>query len=313
MKLRLVVMVLVGASVAHAAPKSEDQDRRAAAAALFQQGLQLMESGKTAEGCDKLAESIATLPDSGAKGALAECDTTLGRLSEAWDLWHDLAVTAPTAELRADAANNAAALDRRLTRVVLRVRGVAPSDLVVTLNDKPVRADSATEHRVVPGTLVVVAESPEIERWTRTLSAKAGATLEVDIRAEVSHSLVHRRHTGRLIGLSLAGVGALSIGVGAVFGGLAFSDSRSATSSCGGDTAHCKSSGYVSAQSDLSSARRSATISSWAVGGGLTVAATGMILYLVFRDPRPTESAAWHAAPMTDAQTVGLVLTRSLP
>jgi hypothetical protein len=319
MKSSLCSMVLVfavlGVRVADAAPKKSDAEaRKAAAAALFQDGLEAMQAGRTAEGCDKLAESVATIPDSGAKGALAECYTAIGKLSESWDLWRELANSAPTAELRDDASKNAAALDKRLARVVINVRGAVPAGLTVTLNDKPVAAVSTTEHRVTPGKLTVIAESPEIERWSQTLTAKEGEKLDVDIHAVVSRSSVAHRQHGRKLGLVVGGVGVLAIGVGAVFGGLAYSSHNSAESSCGGDVEHCKSAGYLSAQSDLDSARSRATISSWAVGTGLVAAATGAIIYLVYSEPRHAESAtAWRIAPTGDSQSVGVSLSRSLP
>jgi hypothetical protein len=315
LRLTILALAALGARVATAAPKAVDpQARKAAAEALFQQGIEALQAGKTAEACDKLAESVATIPDSGAKGALAECYTTLGHLSEAWELWRDLTSSAPTADLRADAAKNAAALDKQLARVVIHVRGAVPNGLVVTLNDKPVVATSADEHRVTPGSLTVVAESPEIERWTQTLTARPGEKLDVDIRALVSRTAMAHRHRGRVIGLGFVGAGALAIGVGTVFGGLAYADSRSASSSCGGDTGHCKSAGYASAQRDLDSARSRASISTYAFGAGVLAAATGAIIYFVYREPTYAESAtAWRAAPMADSQTVGLVLSRSLP
>ncbi len=322
MKLGLGWMVLsiaaLGARLASAAPATSDLDARkaaaATAAALFQQGLEDMQAGRTAEGCSKLAESVATIPDSGAKGALAECYTAVGRLSESWALWRDLASSAPSAELRDDAAKNAAALDKRLARVVIRVGGAVPPGLVVTLNDKPVSAASTEQHRVTAGSLTVVAESPEIERWSRTFTASEGATLEVDIHTVTARRWLQHRRRGRLIGLSIAVAGTAALGVGAAYGRSAYSSANSAESSCGGDTDHCQSAGYVAAQAHLSDARHAATISSWAVGTGLAVATTGVILYLVYRDPRRAESAtAWRAAPMADAQTVGLALSRSLP
>jgi hypothetical protein len=314
--LTVLSLAVLGAPIVNAAPaaKPAPKDRRTTAAELFQQGINDMQAGKTKEGCDKLAESVATMPDSGAMGALAECYTALGRLSEAWDLWRDLSNSAPTAELRDDAVKNAAALDNRLARVVIHLRGTAPSNLVVTLNDKPVTASEASEHRVVPGTLVVVVASPEIEPWKRTFNARQGATTEVEIDVVESRSASLRRRRGRLISLTLVGAGVAALGVGAVYGAATYADWSSATASCGGSTTHCKSAGYAIAQSELASARRAATISSWSTVAGLGVASAGLIVYLSFRNPTTAESAtAWRALPLTGSQTVGVLLTRSLP
>lgn len=314
---KVFLSAILGTAAAHAAPAAKSdpmEGRRANAAALFQQGIDAVQAGRTEEGCDKLAESVSIMPDSGAMGALAECDTALGRMGEAWELWRDLATSAPTAELRDDATKNAAALDARLARVTVHLRGAAPSSVVVTLNGKPVRALDATAHRVVPGKLVVAASSPEIEPWTQTFTTRQGATLEVEIPVVESQDSIRHRGHARLIGLSLVGIGAVGLGVGAVYGSRAYADWRSATASCGGDVDRCKSAGYAAAQSKLASARRAATISSSSISLGLGAAAAGVVVYFVFRGPPREESrVAWRAMPMVSSQALGVALSRSLP
>lgn len=312
----VLLLAVLRAAVANAAPdeKPAPQDRSAAAAALFHQGLADMEAGKIAEGCDKLAASVATMPESGVIGALAECYTVLGKLSEAWEVWRDLSTSAPSAWARDYAAAAAAALDKRLARVTIHLHGAALANLVVTLNGKPVSAVDATEHRVVPGTLLVVAASPEIERWTQTFHARPGATTRIEIPVAESQNELRRRKRAQLISLSVVGAGAAAVGVGAVYGGVAYADWRSAAESCGGTTDHCKTAGYASAQSQLASARRGATISSWSTGIGLGAAAAGLIAYLYFSDPSSAESPrAWRASPMMGSQVLGVMLTRSVP
>ena len=309
-----LLLVALGAAMAHAGPTKPSQDRRATAAALFQQGIAAMQAGKTAEGCDKLAESVATMPDSGAMGALAECDTLLGRISEAWELWHDLSTSAPSAELRQDAARNAAALDKQLARVSIRFRGAVPADLVVTLNNKPAGATEAIEHRVVPGKLVVVAESPDTERWTQTVNTRPGERIEIEIPVVASRGAVRRRASGRVVGLSLAVAGVAAVTVGMIYGRSAYSDWSDAMASCGGSTSVCKSAGYAQAQGQLASARHNASISSWTTAAGLVAVAAGVIAYVQFRDPKSAESAtAWRASPIVGPQALGIALTRGLP
>lgn len=324
MKASLVSMVLLAvlrASVAEASPVEDAsagprpaaEDRSAAAAALFQQALEDMEAGRTAEGCDKLATSVAMVPDGNVVGALAECKTAVGRLSEAWELWRDLATSAPDPWLRDYATKKATALDAWLARVVIRLRGAAPANLVVTFNGKPVRTD-AVEHRVDPGRLVVVASSPETARWTQTFATGRGSRLEIQIPVAQAQSELRGRQRARWLGLSLAGAGMAAAAVGAVYGGLAYADWRGASDSCGGSTDHCNSAGYASAQSQLASARRDASIASWTTGIGLGAAALGLVTYLSFREQAPAETApAWRASPMAGPQAVGVVLTRSLP
>ncbi|HEX8111089.1 MAG TPA: hypothetical protein VF516_25340 [Kofleriaceae bacterium] len=292
---------------------AQPQDRKAAAAALFENGIRDMHAGQTERACSELAESVATWPDSGAKGALAECDTALGRLSDAWELWRDLATTAPTQDLRDDATQNAAALDRKLVRIVLRLRGQAPPTLVVTINGKPFSTLANAERRIEPGTLVVDATSPDTAPWTQTLSAQAGTTITVEILLRPSSAPLRRQRSFQVMGLSLLVAGAVGLGVGAASGGMAYVDWRSASDACGGNTGHCKGAGFASAQSDLDHARTAATISTVSSGIGAGVAALGALLY-IFNRPRASESeTAWRVAPLAGSQTMGLVLSRSMP
>jgi hypothetical protein len=131
----------------------------------------------------------------------------------------------------------------------------------------------------------------------------------------LSQDVARRHKRGRVIGLSLVGAGAVALGFGAVFGSIAYTDWQSATDSCGGSTNHCKAAGFTSAQSKLNSARSAASISTWTAGAGTAAVVAGLIVYFSLRDPASgTESAsAWRASPLAGSQTLGLVLSRSLP
>lgn len=286
---------------------------RAAAEALFHQGLADMEAGQIAEGCARLAASVATVPEDAVKGALAECYTVLGKLGEAWEVWRDLSTSASTAWARDHAATAAAALDRRLARVTIDLGGAAPANLVVTLNGEQVSAVAA-EHRIAPGALVVVAASPEIERWTQTFHARPGVATRVEIPVARIRGELRSRTRAQRISLSVLGAGAAGFMIGSVYGGLAYADWRGASASCGGTTDHCETAGYASAQRQLASARRAATISSWSIGIGLGTAAVGLIAYVYVSDPSRSESArTWRASPMMGSQALGIMFTRSVP
>lgn len=308
-RLSLVVVLLValGAPVARAAP----QDRQAAASLLFEKGIADMQAGKTERACDELAESVATWPDSGAKGALAECDTALGRLGEAWTLWQDLAESAPTAELREDAAKNAAALDHRLVRVVMRIRGVVPATLEVSINGKPVRVVANVEPRAEPGTLVVTATSADTAPWTQTFHADSGTTLTLEIPLLRSATTDHGRRSKRL-GLSLIGAGVIGLGVGAGFGIAAASQWNKASEACDRNTERCPITSVARAQKNFDQAHRAATVSTWSTGIGAALTAVGLFLY--FRSAPETQVASgWRISPVVGSQTTGLIVSGSLP
>ncbi|HMG56029.1 MAG TPA: hypothetical protein VK601_21170, partial [Kofleriaceae bacterium] len=179
---------------------------------------------------------------------------------------------------------------------------------------KPVNAAAVAEHRVAPGTLVVVASAPDIERWTQQFSATQGARVVVEIDVAQAGSALRQRRRGRVAGLSLVAAGATVLAVAAVYGGSAYLDWRSANASCGGNTEHCPSAGYPFAQTELASARRSATIASWSTAVGLATTALGLLIDWSFRNPNSAETGAqWRASPVVGSQTVGVALTRSLP
>jgi len=314
-----VLLAVLHAAVASAAPPARPapDTRRAAAAALFQQGVDDVQAGRTAEGCRKLGDSVATMPDTAAMAALADCDTAIGALGEAWELWRDLASSAPTAELRGDAATKAEALDKQLARVAIHLRGTAPADLLVTLNGRPVSPEQGAEHRVTPGRLVVVASATEIQRWTQRFDARQGETVSVEIDVAEAQTALRKSKRAQVIGLSFVAAGATVLAAGAVFGGAAYLDWRNARSICGGNTDHCASAGYPIAQTELASARQSASIASWSTAVGLGTVAVGLLISLQHRPhggPADAETdPGWRAAPLTGSQTVGIALTRSLP
>src|SRR5215471_8648002 len=89
-------------------------DSHAEAVVLFDQGIKDMKAGQLDKACPELQASLALVKDSGTKGALARCHGLAGRIASAWLLWRELSDTAPSAELRGDAAAQAGKLERRL-------------------------------------------------------------------------------------------------------------------------------------------------------------------------------------------------------
>src|SRR5262249_6920 len=111
--------IVLAANPAFADPKAE-------AIVLFDQGIKDMQAGNYDRACRELAASLAKYTDSGTKGALADCETHIGKLASAWQRWRDLADTAPTPDLRADAASRADKLAARLAHFVVKLRAGAP-------------------------------------------------------------------------------------------------------------------------------------------------------------------------------------------
>src|SRR5262249_47552094 len=151
----------------------------------------------------------------------------------------------------------------QFARVTVRLRRPAPANLVVTFNREPVNLREPGARRVYSGTLVVTATSPETEPWTQTFRLERGTEAEIEVPLAAAARVVSKRQSHQLIALSLSSAGAAAIATGVVFGAVSYADWRSAANACGGNTDHCKGSGFASAQRDLDAARRAARISSW--------------------------------------------------
>jgi hypothetical protein len=311
--MKLHVSVLVLSCVALPA-RVASADRQSTAAALFEQGIKDLQAGNTAAACKELADSVAAWPDSGAKGALAECNTALGRTGSAWELWKDLATSAPTAELRNDAAANAAKLEPRLARAQFHIRGSAPADLVVKLNGKRVSAQSTTPIAVDPGALVVDATGSGLAPWSHTYTAAEATTTEIAISLdELRGSDPDRaRRSRHVLGMSIGGGGVALLATGAVLGLIARADWERARDACMGNTGQCPTSAVLKAQQDHDSAQKAALLSEIAFGAGAAAVAAGLVIYFTAPAPAERAQAAWRLSPMTAPGTIGLTLSGAL-
>lgn len=154
------------------------------ATALFDQGIKDMRAGNTELACKELAASLAAYPDSGTKGALAECYTKLGKLASAWSLWRDLADTAPSRELRADAAARAKKLEPRMPKFQLRLAApLAAQEVVTVAGHRVVDPTLPVALPLDPGPFTVAASAPGYATWTATFQAQEGDTTTVAIPA----------------------------------------------------------------------------------------------------------------------------------
>ncbi|MBS1123449.1 MAG: hypothetical protein H6Q90_5677 [Deltaproteobacteria bacterium] len=307
------------------APAPARADAQAEAVALFDQGIKDMEAGKFAEACKELEASLARYPDSGTKGALAECTTRLGRVASAWRRWRDLADTAPDTDLRADAAANAARLEPRLPRFVIKLQGAAPAGLQVTLDQTPADPTISIPLPIDPGPIVVVAQAPGYRPWTQTLRAVEGQVTMIEIptlaalaapaapAAPVAplaplassssggepRDTSTTRHGRRVLGLSIGIGGLAAIGVGAVFGKRASSRWEAANATCGGSVDTCPDATVAAAQADVDATRSNGRIATALIGAGGAAVVTGAILWLT----APAAMSSSHALRVTP--TVG--------
>jgi tetratricopeptide (TPR) repeat protein len=260
-------------------------DARAEAILLFEQGVKEMKAGNTEKACQSFEQSNQLYPDSGTKGSLAKCYEKLGKLASSWLLWRELADTAASADLRKDAASQAAKLDPKMPKYLIKAAGTP--GLAVTINGKP----SGVTGLAVPidaGKVLVVATAPDHHEWKTELTAVDGQTLAVDIPVLVKAPKkvepvpvidASKRKKRRAIAAIVGGVGLAAIAGGAFFGVSANGKFGDAKDLCGGDIDQCAPARVGEAQVLVDDARSAANLSSilFAAGGAMVV--TGAVLW----------------------------------
>jgi hypothetical protein len=334
MRRLLLVALVVGV------PLAAQADPKADAIALFDQGIKDLEAGNFEPACKELAASLALYDDSGTKGALAECQTSLGKVASAWKLWRDLAVTAPAADLRADAEAKAVALEAQLPRYVLRLDGPALSGLVITVNDTVVDPSLSVPLPIDPPTMVVTARAPDHEPWTQTFAVSQGTTTSVEIpplrevpedrRAKLdplaldpSASAVRdlmllrevesTRRTRHIASASISLAGVAMLGVGTYFGLSARAKWNDVESTCRGSLSACPEPAFAEATSEVSSARSRALVSTILfVAGGATVVGGGYLWFTAPSVERSRTGLAVHVTPTVDVRSIGVSVTGDL-
>jgi hypothetical protein len=308
----IAAAVLIAGAVTGARPATADPEVEAVA--LFDQGIKDMKAGHLEKACSELQASLQLVKDSGTKGALARCHGRAGRVASAWLLWRELSDTAPTAELRADAAAQVGKLERRLPKYTIKLAGSTPG-LAVQVNGRAVAVDVPVAVPVDPGTVAVTAVGRDGERattrsWSHEYTAVEGQTLAIEIPAleplpvvrpptvprpassAIDPELAARRHSRHVVALVLGGVALGAAGGGTVFGWQASSRYSDARRLCGGAINPCDPTQVTSAQHRVDTARRSALYSNIAFGAAGAAAVTAVIL--------------WATAPSLEAAPVAI-------
>jgi hypothetical protein len=307
-------------------------DPQAEAVALFDQGIKDMKAGRLEKACSELAASLQLVKDSGTKGALARCHGRAGRVASAWLLWRELADTAPTAELRADAAAQATRLERRLPRYTVKVAAPTPG-LVVQVNGRGVAAvDVPVAVPIDPGTVSVTAAGRDGDRvttrtWSRDYTAVEGEILAIEIPAleplavpppprrpakrtepaepDGSADIAASRHRRHVLALAIGGVALGTAGAGTFFGLDARSKYSDARQRCGGSVAHCLPDQVAAAQTQVDGSRTAARRADilFGVAGAAAIAAV-----IVWATAPSLESRPVAVAPSVGDGSLGLVV-----
>lgn len=301
---------------AHAQNPEPDRDAPVAEA-LFRDGRALMEAGRFAEACPKLAESQRVDPRIGTLLNLAACHELQGRTATAWAEYTEArsqAARAGRADRESFAREHAQALEPKLSRVV--VKADRPVDgLQVDIDGEALGAGAlGTALPVDPGHHVMRATAPGHTEWSGSFDAAPGpATQTVRIPALAStapattataappqpllappeaqptpvgpvdavgaEAQPRRSHTPTPLFWGLAAAAVVGAGVGSTFGIMALHANSQANDACKNND--CTTSDGRQADSN---ARTDAAVSTVAFAVGLAAAAGAALVVAIGHD-----------------------------
>ena len=158
----------------------------AAAQALFDQGQALVNAGKPAEACPKLAESYRLDPGIGTQFHLAACHELEGRIASAWAEFLEVASVASASrqDARAKAATRRASLhEPRLPRLKIIVSAATRAPGLEITRDGSVVGEAQWEVAlpVDPGSHQIEATAPGRRAFAGAVTAAEGATSTFEV------------------------------------------------------------------------------------------------------------------------------------
>lgn len=327
--LPLVVFVLV---FSHPAAAQTD---KVGAEALFSQARKLMADGNYGEACAKFEQSQKLDPGIGTLLYLADCYEKTKRYASAWATFKEGASGARASGQteRANAGENRAnALEPKLSKLTVNMAQENAELANVTVARDSTSVPKEVWGVAVPvdgGSYVIKVRAPGYVEWQTKVSVQNEKdSVKVDVPALVKDESAPVEtpppppptaptvtpppprkdtppesdgSTQRTIGVVVAGVGVVGIGIGALFGFRAISKNSDAKESC--DGANCSDQKGVDLTDDAKSA---ATISNIAFGAGLACLAGGIVLYLTAPSGEEKPVARrFHLTPMAAKRAGG--------
>lgn len=289
---------------------------QAQADTLFAEGRDLLEKGRYAEACAKLARSEELAPAVGTLLNLAYCWEQAGKLRSAMDAYAQaeaFATAAGETKRAGFAKERRAAVEPRAMKLVLRLTPPEAPGLVVKRNGVTMaKADFDRPIAVDPEDYVITAAAPEYGTWKGAIVVKGEGgvvTLIIPPLGELAKPpppLAPQRSalgTRRLSAIGLGAVSALAIGAGV---GLAFS-AKSRYEDAG---SHCDSSSCDEAGNAIQrGAVAQGNIATALIGFGLLSAGAGAYLWIV-GTPAPESGIGGGPPP---AKTAGSLRVEMRP
>jgi serine/threonine-protein kinase len=303
---------------------------KAAAEALFEQGIDLLKAGKLTEACARLEQSESIERGIGTSLYLAECYEKQGRTASAWGLFRDAASEAQArgeSERAQQGRARAARIEPRLSRLtVSSTMTEKPAGLQILRDADPV-PDGLWNVAVPvdPGEHRITARAPGYVEWSQVVRVDGdAASVSVNVPPLVRDTSVplaaastsanpaatsplpeedggqssSAGNTQRTIGIVTGGVGVVALGIGGFFGLRAISKNNDAKDHCNGGTI-CSDRDGVTLTDDAKSA---ANVANVLVIGGAVLVAGGLTLY--FTAPSGTERTVAFASDGRGARLV---------
>lgn len=249
-RLRAALLAVCIASIGSSA-RAEDKESVAAATALFDEAVALMDKGKYAEACPKLVKSQEIAPSGGTLLALGECYERTGRNASAWLAFREAAARAAAAgkkDAESAAVERASRIAVRMSRLTIRMAEAATMQGVEVRRDGvPLKsAELGIASPLDPGTHVIEAIAPGHRTWTARVVLASSGNTEVTVPPlelvapgqedtpppNVVQPPDDPGSSQRTVGLLVGAGGLALLGVGATFGIMAGSTNADALTSC---------------------------------------------------------------------------------
>jgi FimV-like protein len=240
---------------------------------------------------EALEKADALDPSPQTKLDLARALVQLGKLVAAGKVLHEV-VDAPKSRgpVAAAAKKLLADVERKVAWVRVVTKGGAGASSSTTIDGDEV--DPGTEIAVDPGEHLVVVEADGFEPTEKRITLAPGEREDVELRlaraaaAPTAPPPAREAGASKLPAIVAFGVGAAGVGVGAIFGAMAFSETSRVEDECSGQ--NCPS----RVREALDTAKTNGTISTVAfVVGGVGVA-TGVVLLLTSGKSKPAPEGA---------------------
>jgi hypothetical protein len=302
--MRLRRYTLLAAMLFATRPSLAQAPNAQVAESLFQEGVALIEAGKTKEACEKFSASYRLDPANGTLQNVASCHEKEGKTATAWAEWLELAGKAGRAgqkDRERLARTRATDLSKDLARLELKLPANANVAEIVIDTQAILRDAWTTSLPLDPGAHTVIFKAPGKRTATANIVMTPAKTfpLEVPLLADDAGAATPEppphaptpaaqepapKDSRRTAGLVVGGVGAAVVAAGAVFGVRAMALKNDANCV---DTI-CETPADAATRDD---AKTSATISTIGIAAGLVALGVGTYLFLT-SEPSPRARAA---------------------